>query len=45
MMPPSVIRTLHPHQPVMILLGSCRAAAPHEPPYTLERAFDRRYEL
>ncbi len=40
MMPPSVIRTLRPEQPVRILLGSCRAAAPHEPPYTLERAFD-----
>ncbi len=23
-----------------VLLGSCRAAAPHEPPYTLELAFD-----
>jgi hypothetical protein len=40
MMPPSVIRTLRPHQPARILLGSCRAAAPHEPPFTLERAFD-----
>jgi hypothetical protein len=40
MMPPSLIRTLRPNQPAKIILGSCRAAAPHEPPYTLERAFD-----
>lgn len=39
-MPPSVIRTLTAHQPAKVLLGSCRAAAPHEPPYTLERVFD-----
>jgi hypothetical protein len=40
MLPPSQIRTLRPDRSATILLGSCRAAAPHEPPYTLERAFD-----
>ena len=39
-MPPSVIRTQHPNQEVSLLLGSCRAAAPHEPPYTLELTFN-----
>ncbi|MEL7157511.1 MAG: alkaline phosphatase D family protein, partial [Actinomycetota bacterium] len=39
-LPPSVIRTPVAGRPVSILLGSCRAAAPHEPPYTLELTFD-----
>ena len=33
--PPSVIRTPG-GGPVRVLFGSCRAAAPHEPPWTLE---------
>ena len=36
--PPSVIRTTTPDDEVSILFGSCRAAAPHVPPYTLEVA-------
>ena len=39
-LPPSVIRTFDPDRDVSILFGSCRAAAPHEPPYTLELAND-----
>lgn len=39
-LPPSVIRTKAKGQPVSMLLGSCRAAAPHEPPYSLERTLD-----
>lgn len=39
-LPPSVIRTPGQGDPVSILIGSCRAAAPHEPPYTLELALD-----
>ncbi len=35
--PPSVIRTLGEAEPVTITFGSCRASAPHEPPFTLER--------
>lgn len=38
--PPSLIRTAAPDSPVSVLVGSCRAAAPHEPPYTLELALD-----
>ena len=38
--PPSLIRTSSPNSDVSVLFGSCRAAAPHEPPYTLELAFD-----
>jgi hypothetical protein len=37
--PPSVIRTVG-DGPVRLLFGSCRTAAPHEPPYTLELALD-----
>ena len=32
-LPPSVIRTLGGDGPFRVLFGSCRAAAPHEPPY------------
>jgi hypothetical protein len=38
--PPSIIRTTDPDATVSVLAGSCRAAAPHEPPYTLELAMD-----
>ncbi len=38
--PPSLIRTSSRGSDVSVLFGSCRAAAPHEPPYTLELAFD-----
>ena len=34
-MPASVIRTLGHERPLRILFGSCRAAAPHEPPWSL----------
>jgi hypothetical protein len=36
-LPPSVIRTTVERRPVRILFGSCRAAAPHHPPYSLEQ--------
>jgi hypothetical protein len=36
--PPSYIRTLNNHGAVKIILGSCRAAAPHKPPYSLPRS-------
>ena len=39
--PPSVIRTLD-GGPLRILFGSCRAAAPHEPPWNLEADHDER---
>jgi hypothetical protein len=39
-LPPSSIRTLDPSRPVRVLFGSCRAAAPHEEPWTLELEFD-----
>jgi hypothetical protein len=32
-LPPSVIRTTGHDRPFRLLFGSCRAAAPHEPPY------------
>ena len=40
-LPPSVIRTLD-GGPLRIYFGSCRTAAPHEPPWSLELALDRR---
>ncbi len=40
--PPSSIRTLGRPGPVRILFGSCRAAAPHEPPHSLEPGRDGR---
>jgi hypothetical protein len=40
-MPPTSIRTLD-GGPIRILFGSCRAAAPHEPPWTLELDHDER---
>ncbi|MFN0026218.1 MAG: alkaline phosphatase family protein [Acidimicrobiales bacterium] len=36
--PPCVIRTLGHGGPLRVIFGSCRAAAPHEPPYSLEIA-------
>src|SRR3954449_10242785 len=35
--PPSVIRTHRRQDPVTIIFGSCRVAAPHEPPHTLRK--------
>lgn len=40
--PPSAIRTLGSSGPLRVAFGSCRAAAPHEPPYTLSRDRDSR---
>jgi hypothetical protein len=40
-LPASVIRTIGPW-PLRILFGSCRTAAPHEPPWTLELDHDDR---
>ena len=37
--PPSVIRTVD-GGPLRVLFGSCRTAAPHEPPWTLEMQLD-----
>jgi hypothetical protein len=37
--PPSSISTVG-DRPVRVMFGSCRTAAPHEPPYTLEFALD-----
>jgi phosphodiesterase/alkaline phosphatase D-like protein len=37
--PPSSIRTVDAG-PVRVLFGSCRTAAPHEPPWTLEMTLD-----
>ena len=39
--PPSVIRTIGPG-PLRVFFGSCRTAAPHEPPWSLELAHDAR---
>jgi hypothetical protein len=43
-LPPSYLRTLGGPEPLRVLVGSCRAAAPHEPPWSLEPAIgtDRR---
>jgi PhoD-like phosphatase len=41
-LPPSCIRTHGPDSPVTVMFGSCRAAAPHEPPYSLELDHDVR---
>ena len=40
--PPSTIRTLHGDHPLRIAFGSCRVAAPHEPPWTLPPSADRK---
>ena len=39
--PPSVIRTSGGGRAERVLLGSCRAAAPHEEPYTRQLALDK----
>ncbi len=45
-LPPSAIRTFSPGKPVDICFGSCRVAAPHEPPYTESKDQDPEgYEL
>lgn len=41
-LPPPAIRTLHPDRPLRLAFGSCRASAPHEPPWTRKRASDPR---
>ncbi len=42
-LPPSVIRTLgDDDEPFSMLFGSCRAAAPHEPPWSLSATSDPR---
>jgi hypothetical protein len=40
--PPSVLRTHTREAAVKIIFGSCRVAAPHEPPYTLRKDEDPR---
>src|SRR3712207_3207486 len=40
--PPSVIRTPSQEHPARIAFGSCRVAAPHEPPYALAKDDDDR---
>jgi hypothetical protein len=40
-LPPSVIRTACPDMTVRLVFGSCRAASPHEPPYTSRLDDDR----
>ena len=40
--PASSIRTLHGDHPLRIAFGSCRVAAPHEPPWTLPPTADRK---
>ncbi len=35
--PPSVIRAIDPAEELHLIFGSCRVAAPHEPPWTLEK--------
>jgi hypothetical protein len=38
--PPSVVRTRDEGGPLKLVFGSCRIAAPHEPPYTLDLSED-----
>jgi PhoD-like phosphatase len=38
--PPSVIRTFRDKEQIELVFGSCRVAAPHEPPYTLPKEAD-----
>jgi hypothetical protein len=43
--PPPAIRTISPDGKLDLAFGSCRVAAPHEPPYTLKRGLTTgRYE-
>ena len=41
-LPPSRIQTLGGDGPVRMIFGSCRTAAPHEPPWSLELTLDAR---
>jgi hypothetical protein len=41
-LPPSSVRTIGSDHSLRLLFGSCRVAAPHEPPYTLDAADDER---
>ena len=41
-LPPSCIRTLGGPEPLSLVFGSCRTAAPHEPPWNLELDKDER---
>ncbi len=44
--PPSLIRTLSPGEPLTIAYGSCRVAMPHTPPHTRSKDEDERgFEL
>jgi hypothetical protein len=38
--PPSVLRTFREQEQIELVFGSCRVAAPHEPPYTLPKEID-----
>jgi hypothetical protein len=40
--PPSIIRTVDPDGRVDVIFGSCRAALPHHPPFTLPKDEDER---
>jgi hypothetical protein len=40
--PPSAFRTYPKDTPLKLVFGSCRVAAPHEPPYTLRKDEDER---
>ena len=40
--PPSIIRTVDPDGRIDLIFGSCRAALPHHPPYTLPKDEDER---
>ena len=40
--PPSVIRTVSPREPVRVAFGSCLAAAPHHPPFSLPEHANKR---
>jgi PhoD-like phosphatase len=41
-LPPSIIRTVDPDARIDLIFGSCRAALPHHPPYTLPKDKDER---
>jgi hypothetical protein len=38
--PAPILRTFRPDEQIELLFGSCRVAAPHEPPYTLPKDLD-----
>ena len=40
--PPSVFHTYPKEEPLEVVFGSCRVAAPHEPPYSLRKDQDER---